>query len=567
MHKLLKEAMQEEQDSIIQELQEAGEARQKALQDAETLRKQQLLVEAQQKAEQEAAEKLLKEQEEARQKLLQEEEAKLAEQKRQTAKLKLQKERERFKREALERQLEYVKQREAAIERKFRERLSSEDSSQSLSKENLGKLTDRQITGTLIKKDSLQTKLRKITNAFRYVQMTGTKLDDETLQRYEHVRKRVAKQLNVCNRLLEAQRVKTPEQSHSTTPNKVEEDQEILTHSPIQREHVSPIGRDTIPPKFRVTTPLKYNGEGLGPSPPESIKERIDALQKVHEITNGHTTKPTLTRLEDLSKQAIRQSDKRTLRVPDTTNLQLVEFLLNNPGIIDPEQLDWAYEEEGLESQDGSYKPQGKRGKLKTPSFSTEQYQITPSMGLPSSPMKSSLTTPRTPKDTLREGNVNIRESNWRQGRSNIQSASDTLKRDTIDLRRVKLPPGQDPPTNYPKPLPRYSCKFCYMRHTGRICPCVKCGWIHLTLECPEIPYETYEQEEPQYPNLLRWGCGQVGHYIRECCLPYHQTRVEYDNVEKPFMNGKATYPLKVDTGPQIVDGYLYRPKYETLYK
>ena len=25
-----------------------------------------------------------------------------------------------------------------------------------------------------------------------------------------------------------------------------------------------------------------------------------------------------------------------------------------------------------------------------------------------------------------------------------------------------------------------------------------KCGWIHLTLVCPEIPYEAHEEEEPQ---------------------------------------------------------------------
>ena len=36
---------------------------------------------------------------------------------------------------------------------------------------------------------------------------------------------------------------------------------------------------------------------------------------------------------------------------------------------------------------------------------------------------------------------MNIREANWRQGRSNIQSASDILKRDGIDWRRVKLTP------------------------------------------------------------------------------------------------------------------------------
>ena len=40
MHELLEEAMQEEQDSIIKELQEAEEARQKALQDADAIKEQ-----------------------------------------------------------------------------------------------------------------------------------------------------------------------------------------------------------------------------------------------------------------------------------------------------------------------------------------------------------------------------------------------------------------------------------------------------------------------------------------------------------------------------------------------
>ena len=78
MHELFEEDMQEEQSSIIQELQAAEEARQRALKDAEILKEQLLLIEAQQKAEQEKEDQILKEQEEARQKLLQEEEAKLS---------------------------------------------------------------------------------------------------------------------------------------------------------------------------------------------------------------------------------------------------------------------------------------------------------------------------------------------------------------------------------------------------------------------------------------------------------------------------------------------------------
>ena len=182
MHELFEDYMQEEED-FITELQMAEEAKQKALVEAEELRKQQLIVEAQQKAEQEKEKKRLKEQEEARKRLLLEEEARLAEQKRITAELRMQKERERIEREALEKQLEYVKQKEAAIEKEFRDRLSSEDSDKSFTEDNIGKLTERQIQGAQIKKEHLQEKLRKVTNAFKYLQATGVKVDADTLQR------------------------------------------------------------------------------------------------------------------------------------------------------------------------------------------------------------------------------------------------------------------------------------------------------------------------------------------------------------------------------------------------
>ena len=79
----------------------------------------------------------------------------------------------------------------------------------------------------------------------------------------------------------------------------------MVPQSPIQREHVSPIGGDTIPPSYRVTTPINMNmnGNGRGPTLTQSIKEREDALQKVHSITNGHRIKSNPARLETLSKQ------------------------------------------------------------------------------------------------------------------------------------------------------------------------------------------------------------------------------------------------------------------------
>ena len=88
MRDLLDEAMQEEQDFIIQELKVAEEAEQKALQEAQALKEQQFLLklqlEVEQKAKQEEEARLQLEHEQ-RQKLLEEEGKKLAEQKRITA--------------------------------------------------------------------------------------------------------------------------------------------------------------------------------------------------------------------------------------------------------------------------------------------------------------------------------------------------------------------------------------------------------------------------------------------------------------------------------------------------
>ena len=113
----------------------------------------------------------------------------------------------------------------------------------------------------------------------------------------------------------------------------------MILQSPIQREHVSPIGKDTIPPSYTVTTPIDMNDNGRGPTLTQSIKEREDALQKVHSITNGHGIKSNPAKLETLSKQVIQTSDKKSLKVPSHATSQLTEFLLHNPDIIDPDQL------------------------------------------------------------------------------------------------------------------------------------------------------------------------------------------------------------------------------------
>ena len=138
------------------------------------------------------------------------------------------------------------------------------------------------MTGALIKKSHLQEKLKRVTNAFKYIQTTGTKVEADTLQRYEQVRKKVAKQLSICIKFLQAQRVKTPEERKSVSPIKTEEDQKVPSHSPIQKEYVSPIGGDAIPPAFRVTTPPRLNDSGMGPTHTESMEERADALYRKH---------------------------------------------------------------------------------------------------------------------------------------------------------------------------------------------------------------------------------------------------------------------------------------------
>ena len=93
----------------------------------------------------------------------------------------------------------------------------------------------------------------------------------------------------------------------------------------------------------------------MGPTLTESMREREDALQKVHNITNGQKIRSNPARLETLRKKIIEKSDKKSLKVPSHATSQLTEFLLHNPDIIDPEQLDWDYEYPERETQNGSY--------------------------------------------------------------------------------------------------------------------------------------------------------------------------------------------------------------------
>ena len=71
---------------------------------------------------------------------------------------------------------------------------------------------------------------------------------------------------------------------------------------------------------------------------------------------------------------------------------------------------------------------------------------------------------------TPRRGTVNIRESNWRQGRSNIQSASDILKKRCYRLEKeLTYPPGTKLPIQVYGEVSLYPCKYCNMKHIGRI--------------------------------------------------------------------------------------------------
>ena len=288
----------------------------------------------------------------------------------------------------------------------------------------------------------------------------------------------------------------------------------------------------------------------------ESLRERADALYKTHTITNGYGVQSTPQSLETLSKQFIAKSGKKSFKVPLKTTSQLNEFLLHNPGIIEPDKLDWDYEDD-QQSHDGSYSPIDDKRTMTTPP------QTSP-LDLSTSPKRSNMTVPGAPMSTPRRGTVNIREANWRWGRSNIQSASDILKRDVIDWRRVNLPPGTKLPTQVYGEIPPYPCKYCNMKHIGRICPC-GCGWIHLTEECPEIPYEPPKEEEPEYQVGPCWSYGQQGNFTRTCPNVETSTKKvitkfnpKYEEAEWSYEGETTPYHVEI-TKPQMI-GHLSRP-------
>ena len=101
------------------------------------------------------------------------------------------------------------------------------------------------------------------------------------------------------------------------------------------------------------------------------------------------------------------------------------------------------------EPQNGSYGSMSRKRGIMTSSQGKNGYPFVPTMGISALHSKNSIETPKTPIDTPKRKPMNIRESNWRQGQSNVQGASDILRKDAVDWRRVKLPPGQKTPPIY----------------------------------------------------------------------------------------------------------------------
>ena len=60
---------------------------------------------------------------------------------------------------------------------------------------------------------------------------------------------------------------------------------------------------------------------------------------------------------------------------------QLTEFLLHNPDIIDPDQLDWDYEYPVREPQNGSYDSMSRKRGIMTSSHDKDRYPSVPSLG------------------------------------------------------------------------------------------------------------------------------------------------------------------------------------------
>ena len=103
------------------------------------------------------------------------------------------------------------------------------------------------------------------------------------------------------------------------------------------------------------------------------------------------------------------------------------------------------------------------------------------------------------------------------------------------------------------------------MKHIGRICPC-SCGWILLTEECPEIPYQPPKEEELEYQVGPCWSCGKQSHFARTC--PNVETSAKkliskfnpkYEEAQDSYEGETIPYHVEI-TKPQMIGGHLYRP-------
>ena len=134
-----------------------------------------------------------------------------------------------------------------------------------------------------------------------------------------------------------------------------------------------------------------------------------------------------------------------------------------------------------------------------------------------------------------------------------------------IDWRRVNLPTGTKLPIQLYGEVSPYPYKYCNTKHIGRICPC-KCGWIHLTEECPEIPYQPSQEEKPEYPVGPCWSCGQQGHFAKTCSNVEISTKKEIPNFSPHYEEVQGSYeeetiPYHVEISkPQMIGGHLYGP-------
>ena len=85
------------------------------------------------------------------------------------------------------------------------------------------------------------------------------------------------------------------------------------------------------------------------------------------------------------------------------TTPQLNEFLLHNPGIIEPDKLDWDYEDD-QQSQDGSYSPiDNKRTMTTSPQTSPLDLSI--------SPKRSNISVPGAPYDYTKKRDCQYKRS------------------------------------------------------------------------------------------------------------------------------------------------------------